>query len=470
MLNALASVQRVQLYRPTPPLRPFWVDESPQQVIRAANGTGKTLSACAKLARRALARPGSRHRLVGPTRAQVRETSAYYLWELLRDYLDPRSSWSPGTGWNRNGVILLLNGSTIEVRSYEDPVQSHEGQHHLDTILLDEVPPRAHFWANKGRARMVIITFTVQTKAPPDWLRDEIEGPPEARGPSPSGTEGDVRTEHRTGWVQYVVPMLRENVPFYDDVQFAAKVKKYQGTEEEDRRIWASWEAASEVRSFDGWGSRLVLSRAQILDRLRDTDGRYRWDRARYGIDYGNGKKQAQYITIQKGSRFYVVHEYAGKAGTGMSQHAAGMVKGTTLWFGDNRRGGLVGGQGLRTYDKVVGDINSAGPAHDGDSLNHVFEQYLVAASGVDPLPFNVRAPASKLEGALQAREIAVNHCMLERRFYVCDECPQLMRAYALYEGGPKDPWKDPIDAVGYSIQDLVLMRERDLVQATVRR
>lgn len=459
MLDALGRVPRITLYRPTPPLRAFATDESPQQAIRAANGVGKTLAACAKLARRAIARPGSRHRLVGPTRAQVRETSAYYLWELLRDYLDPRSRWSPGTGWNRNNLILLRNGSTIEVRSYEDPVTSHEGQHHLDTILLDEVPSMAHYWANKGRARVLLVTFTVQTKAPPEWLRNEIEGPPEARGPSP--TEG--RTEHRTGWVQYVVPLVRENVPFYNDLQFEAKVGKYRGTDEEARRVHAAWDSASETRSFDGWSPRMLLTRDEVLARLRDGDGKLRYDRARYGIDYGNGRKQVQYLTLQKGPRFYTVHEYVGKPGATWTDHARGMLRGVERWLG---RGEV----GLRQLDRVVGDINSAGPAHDGDSLNHLFELALATVSGVDPLPFRVHAPASKAEGALEAREIALNHAMLQGRYFVCDECVVLPRSFALYEGGAKDPHKDPIDGVGYSIQDLILMRERDLVQATVKR
>lgn len=425
-------------------------DRSPLIAVRACNGAGKTWHVCAKLAKRALAVPGSKHRVVGPTRAQVRETSALYLWQLLRPYLSRRSTYRPGTGWNLNNVIVLANGSEIQLSSYQDDPQAQEGRHDLDVIVLDEVPTPAHFWANKGRSRQLLLTFTVQTRVPPDWLKQEIEGG--ERSP----IEG--RHEHGSGWTQYVVPLARENVPFYSDEEYERKAGRFKGTEEEQRRVWAAWESATEDRVLGGWSDRYVLSQKQILAALRDPQGRLRVDQVRYGIDWGTGTgKQCQYLILVARRRFFVVHEWIGGGQTTPTDCAAAFRDAIRGWLGWPVGLHLMGRRGWGVY----GDANSAGPMGGGASLNLVLERAILNLANADghrfdELPFRVRVP-NKQGWAKDAREVACNHAMLEGRWFVREGLHRAIRAYKQYEGGDRDPQKDPIDAQLYAVQDLLL-------------
>jgi hypothetical protein len=447
-------------FRSGPALRELAQETGRLVALRAANGVGKTMAACHKVARRAVEKPGSKHRVISPSHKHAREVAGKYLWDFLRDYVASNSRWLPGTGWTRNGTVVLANGSEIQIMSYQDDPEVQEGRHDLDTILLDEVPPEAHYLANKGRAGyQLIVAFTVQDEVPPDWLRKEIEGDDE------SPVEG--RTVHSTGWVQYVVPFLRHNVPFYTDEKYEQKRSSYVGTDAEGRRIWAQWEATSSIRKFSGWSQKLVRTNAEIRKVLFDERGKIRRpDRARIGIDYGHQgiAKHCQYLILQYGQRFFVVHEFLGGRTTTPTDIAVGIRDAIEAWFGR-------GTEGLAMVEMIRGDLNSAGPLGGGQSLNSVVEHALCALYGITslPQPQGIHAP-NKQEGWREAREIGINHAMLEGRWIVSDECPHAIRAYNQYRGKPNDPFKDPVDAQGYAVQDLVLTRSRPVSAARVGR
>lgn len=445
-------------------------DESPLIAVRAANGVGKSLHACHKLAKNAIENPGTYHRLVGPTAPMRRATTDRYLAEILRGHLDPRCKFYPGTGWNLNGSIVLANGSEIELKAYSDDPQGQEGQHHLYTTVLDEVPNQAHFMANKGRCKQLICTFTVQTKTPPDWFRLEIEGGDESplRG----------RTVHETGWVQYVIPFEPRNVPFYSPARYEEKSGRYRGTDEEDRRIWAKWDSASSSRTFTGWGKRLERTPQQIRQMLTvETRGVRRMvvDAMRYGIDWGTGSgKQCQYLVLYSGDCFYVVHEWSSPGGHVPMDCARQVKVALEQWVGPWPASLYVlfrRGVGSRPDNGVWGDINSAGPTAAGRTLNVTLStclrQLAHAEAGAAEM-IKVRTPR-KAQGWKEARELHADIAMLEDRFFVSTECPRLIRALKQYEGGDRDPMKDPIDACLYAIQDLLVTQDR-LSDTQIRR
>lgn len=432
-------------FQVSPPFRQFDVDESALIAVRSANGVGKTRHLCKKIADRAIRNPHSHHRIVGPTRNQVRQVSGRYLWEFLEPYCDPRSVYYEGTGWNRNGIILLKNKSTIELLAYEDKPQGQEGRHDLMTIGLDEVPKQRHYMANKGRSKQLIITFTVQTKAPPEWLRKEIEGPPEGRV---SPTEG--REEHSTGWVQYVIPFLRHNVPFYEEETYQLKVSKYMGTEEEARRIWAAWDSPSEERTFTGYSVSIHRSSTEILDMLRNEKGQIVAE-ARWSHDWGEGHKLYGYLTLYSMGRFFVTAEVKGQEKWTPLDFALAFKEVCEDWLGPWP-------MCLYRLKGCFGDINSSGPAGAGDSLNLHFERAILSlCPGWTELPWHVQAP-SKRPGFKDSREIACNHKMIQGQWFVNEECENAIKAYKMYEGGERDPWKDPIDGQLYGVQDLLLV------------
>ncbi len=417
-----------------------------------------------KVARAAVSRPGTHYRVVGPSFSQMVDTTAKYLWELLKPYCAAGSEWREGTGWTRHGVIVLRNGSTIRLKGYTDDADTHEGKHGLEMIVLDEVPPKSIFAASVGRAKQVVILFTVQTKATPAWLRRKIEG--SDKTPTVSHREPWVRAKHSTGWVQYVVALVRQNVPFYDDIEYEREAGRHRGTEYETTRIWAAWETVSEERRFGGWSHKWVKSRADIVQMLTDAQGRMSFRLARYGVDYGNGAKQYQALVFIRGDRFFLVSEYVGKPSSTFGDHARGLKRALESW-------GLPGVHGLAKLDAIRGDVNSAGPGQGGDRLNDVLNRHLALVYGLqteDQLPVRARAPASKQEGAREVREIAINQAMLEGRWFVCEGCEVAIQAFAQYEGGERDPHKDCVDAVGYAVQDVALLYERQMSPTPLRR
>jgi hypothetical protein len=433
-----AGLPALLTFRPSPPLASLTHELASLVAVRACNGAGKSYAVTRKVARRALDVPGSFHRIVGPNRAQVREVTGRYLYQWLAPYLHPSSRYFPGTGWNRNGIILTKDGSQIQLCSYQDDPQVQEGRWDLDTILLDEVPPQAHYMANKGRAKhQLLLSFTVQTKAPPLWLKKEIEGD------DPSPTTG--RTEHSTGWVQYVVPLTRQNVPWLSEDEYNEKVRKYQGTDEESRRLHAAWEGFDSDRKFGGWSSRLIRTREQLRKELCGPTGALQFEWARYGIDHGNSGvgKQCGYLIVGRGGRYYVLHEWLGTNTTTPRDAAQGLLDGLAEW-------GLKP-QHLRA---IVGDLNSAGPMGAGQKLNEVIEYHLREIAGTAGP--GITAPV-KTGGWKEAREAGMNTAMLEGRWFVCDECPAAIRANANYTGHHRDAYKDAVDAQGYAVQDLVV-------------
>lgn len=450
-------------WRPSVPFRELVRDESPLVAVRAGNGTGKTRSAMWRVARCALSRPGTSYRVIGPSFSQMRDTSARYLWDFLAPYCVRGSEWRPGTGWTRHGVVSLRNGSSIELKAYSDKASTQEGRHGLEIIVLDEVPSREHYVANKGRAKQLIVLFTVQTQATPKWLRKEIEGG--ERSPVVTHAEPWVRVQHSTGWVQYVVALVRENVPHYDDLTFEREAGRHRGSDYEATRIWATWDTVLEERRFGGWSNRWVKSRTDIAAMLADDKGRMSFRLARYGLDYGNGSKQYQCLIAVRGERFFLLHEYVGKTTSTFGDHARALKLALEAW-------GLPGLAGLAKLDAIRGDVNSAGPGQGGDRLNDVFNRHLALVYGLgsdEELPVRARAPASKREGAKEVREIAINQAMLEGRWYVCDTCETAILAASQYEGGANDPHKDAVDAWGYAVQDVALLYERQAPAAKVR-
>lgn len=262
-----------------------------------------------------------------------------------------------------------------------------------------------------------------------------------------------------------MVALTRENVPHYDDLEYQREAGRHRGTEYEQTRVWAAWETVSEERRFTGWSPKLVKTRREIEDMLRDARGRMSVRLARYGIDYGNGTKQYQCLILIRDDRFFVVAEYIGKPKSTFGDHARGLKLALEDWK-------LPGVAGLARVE-IRGDVNSAGPGQGGDRLNDVLNRSLAHAYGLeteDHLPQKARAPASKQEGAKEMREIGINQAMLEGRWFVCDTCRVAIAAYQQYEGGDRDPHKDAIDAQGYATQDVVLLYEWQPDGRVVRR
>lgn len=448
-------VTELTSFDPSPPFRELLTERNPLVLVRAANRVGKTRHACYLVARYMVDHPGARCRVVGPSRAQVREVMARYLNEFLGPYLAPGSRYYPGTGWNRNNTIHTRNGSICQVRSYQDDPDTQEGDE-LDLIVLDELPPKAHLEANLGRIAdrkgQIIVCFTVQTQDPArvERFRKAIEG----FEVSPV----DGRTVHESGWVQFVVPHTRENVPWKDEETFERQVGKYRGTDQEATRVNGSWSGPNDERKFQGWEQRMVLDTDGIMQRVRALmGGKFRADEYLYGIDHGTGiGKQRQYLIFRCRDEYFVLHEYIGGGATTPTDNAQGIKDAVEAWLG-------AGKEGLVRLHRIIGDVNSAGPLGAGRSLNWHTERALAKLYGLQRSPIEIETP-TKDQGFRDAREVTINHAMLERRWWVHESCEGAIRAFQEYRGGNNDPFKDSIDAIGYAVTDSMLTETLDPV------
>lgn len=442
-------------FRASPALQKFVRDESHKICIRAANGGGKTYHVIYALSRFVVDHAGVRCRVVAPTKNQLRDVSGRYLWHFLKPYVADGSYWKEGTGWNKFNTVVLANGSSIELKGYRDDADTFEGAHDLEICVLDEPPPLSVLEACR-RAKRLWLSFTAvgaNSHLVPDY-RKEIEG----------GEESPVsgRTEHATGWVQYVVPMERENVPWMSPERYEAQVAKYKGTAEEPQRLHAAWSGVVLGRKFEGWHPRYVLGIDAFRKRLvREEAGKEiaLWSTTRYGIDHGTGAgKQRQYLIFVVGSgreaRYYITGEYVAGAGSTPVTNSAAMLTTLEEWLGPVDKEPYLG---LRGLNAAFGDINSAGPAGAGDQLNALMDRSLQLQCDLPEMPFGrIQAPI-KSHGYKDARESALAFAILERRVWVLDECEYAIRAFEGYMGAPKDPHKDSIDAICYAIQDLLL-------------
>lgn len=431
------------------------------KLVRAANGVGKSLTVCYLVARLAVENPGTKYRITGPTRSQVRNVTGRYLWQLLQPggHLAHGSRWAAGRGWTRNNTVILANGSEIELRSYEDREGAAAGDHQIAVNVLDEPPPESKWHENAGRGIVIVAATMVERINPVGWLRDLVEGKEGERETTPERQAG--RYPMRTGWTQYVVPYTYEQVShFLTPSEYRdSGTLVHVGSVEEPQRVWAAWEGVATDGKFGGWSPALLISRPDLLDELRDDKGRARVDHVRYGIDHGTGDgKQRQYVVLVAGGelarrrRFYVVAEHVGRRNHVPLDHVRAMARALETWLGPQ----WYYSDALR----VFGDINSAGPLGAGASLNHMMEGALADLLGFDESPIRIESP-DKTPTWKDAREIAINHAMTEGRWRVLEgAAPRAVRAFQVYRGGETDPHKDSIDALGYAVQDLMLAHD----------
>lgn len=381
-------------FDPSPPFAEFLArDDQHQVALRAANRVGKTRHAAFKLARRMVAQDGARCRVVGPSRKQTQEVIGRYLDEFLRPYLDPRSYYVTGKGWNTN-TIRLNNGSICQLKSYEDRSDTHAGDS-LDLIVMDEPPPRAHFAENQARVidrdGQFILAFTAVNR-PVDWLREIIEGD--------------------NGWSEYVVPFRRENVPWYSDAQYDRMVAAFRSSPWQwAQRVDAEWSGVTEGRIFSGFTEKNVTKRIPSYELSVGV-----------GIDHGKvAGRQVGVLVAWKGSKVFVVDEYVSQWGTTPEQDAGAILS-------------MIKRQRLRPREVnlAIGDTNVAG---GGWRVNDLIEEAMRKQLNSRHAPFRIRG-ADKSAGSVDYGLRVVNHACYRGDLVVHERCTAIMDAMRHWQGG----------------------------------
>ena len=87
--------------------------------------------------------------------------------------------------------------------------------------------------------------------------------------------------------------------------------------------------------------------------------------------------------------------------------------------------------------------------------MNSFLERAVATLLHLSQCPFSIDIP-TKGRGSVTAGESALNHAMLEGRFFVHESCRAFIHAARHYTGKEAD-LKHPVDGVRYAIGDLVL-------------
>ena len=412
------------LFKPSPIFVVFLLSAHKRMIWRSGNRIGKTRHGAARLIFFALTRPGTRYRAIGPTFQHTVEVIGRVLWELIPpEALAAESRYDAARGW-KDKLIRLRNGSTIQIRSYDQDPLAHSGEA-LHGVWCDEPPPPAILDENLGRLMdfggWMLITCT-PINAPCSHLRALAESP---------------------GWREHVISFSEQSAPWYTAEQIAERVAECLATPATyGQRIHGDWEGTTIDRHFSGFDpTRHVLSDDRPFDAYR------------IGVDHGKGEnRQVAYligIRWQTDGRrladsLHVLREYkSGQAGQTAKLIAEGIYRMVT----DFARSAGLTPEHVVGLLKSYGDSNSSGLDEVGTFNEKINLELRQLAPGL-----RLRSPV-KVAGARENGEALLNERALADRLTVDPKCPLLVQALSHYIQG-KPAYKDPIDGLRYGVYD----------------
>jgi phage terminase large subunit-like protein len=415
-------------FKPSPALAPFMTDKASRILLRACNRGGKTAHAAARLSDLMCKFPNRRYRIVGTDFKQAQLVAGGYMHRFLpKSMLTGSSRFSEQRGWNYE-MIELTNGTTCEIRTYEQKPDQHAGGD-MDGVWCDEPPPPL-IWAEClrrvfSRQGFLWLTFTPLGREV-TWLRKVVEA-------------------ERSDWKEYVVPLSAANCPWYKPEQIDAWINEVRTTMPDayEQTINGAWEGPTGDRTFTGYdsSSHLVIGASESVADVLPRD--VKWG---VGVDHGEGagKQWAGLVAWTgqgTGSKLWILDECVSKGVTTPNQDA----KAIRLML---QRNGL----DVVNVNRWKGDINTAGKGEPGRSANEVLAQHLAKEAGYHRFPREFES-ADKGAGSILKGEMLLNAAFLQRRAWVrADRCPVLSRSLAHYVADAKksEDLKHPLDGLRY--------------------
>jgi phage terminase large subunit-like protein len=421
-IRATLADNPLALFSPSPALRDFMGSKGKRILVRAANRTGKTRHAAAKLAALMLATPHGRFRAVGVTYQQSISVVSRYLHSFLPPTaLATGCRFSLENGWTHQ-LIRLKNGSTCEIRSQDQSAISHAGSD-LDGVWIDEVPPPDVFLECVkrvvSRGGWVWCTFTPIGR-PSKWFRRMVEEP-------------------GSPWEQVVVEFSQRNCPWYTHVQVTAWLAEAAASPWAYRQtIFGDWEGEVLDRTFTGFDEGCIVDDDQL-----PVEEPFRLG---IGIDHGEGiGRQVALLCLWTDSTFIVLDEIVNTTTTLPEADARAIVTRLQDW-----------GWALTDVARIVGDINSAGKMGAGMKVNEVLGDALAAAAGLRARTITITAP-DKGKGSVELGSKLVNAAFMRGTLKVHRGCVGLITSLKNYAPGPKgEDLKHPLDALRYISQPVL--------------
>lgn len=423
----------------TPGQRRFHASPARFRRLQAGNQVGKSWAGAAEAWWHMLGRHPLRPVPAAPTEGWIVLPDLQGDWPKISSKLralQPAGVLAEGCRYDRmrgyvaSGTrgIALRNGSICTPKSgTQDPLAIEGGT--LDWIWVDEPPKETHWQGLAPRVAVrggsIWLTFTPVGR-PLGWLREYFDGNPESSPPTPPAP----------GWAEIRVRLSPENCPHRSPALIAEQIAAMSPWQVRQRRD-GDWEGLTEARRFVAFGEGCIAPDA-VIESMSIAHVRLTWD-------HGEGTaNQVCYLLLGDDRRWIVADEAISEKGSTPRQDARLALDMLARW-------------GL-TVDHVTaafGDVNSAGKAGAGASVNALLEAAFAELTGRSQSPIEIRRP-NKRRGSVEAGEKAMNSLIREGKLFTTARTTSLNASLQHYTGSEQD-LKHPIDAVRYGLSDLLL-------------
>lgn len=406
-------------------LQAFFKDKSRTKMLAGPNQGGKTYAGCEEATWMMLGRHPFRKVKRGPVHGWVicysqkqSRSIQKTIYQLLPKHLIVDLDYNDTRGFV-NGLIKVRCGprptdiSVLEVKTAgQDTLGLASAT--LDFIWVDEPPPQ-EIWSEL-KARLLVkrgTMFLTMTPIgrPVEWLKDLVD-------------KGKI-SFHRFS-------LCVEDCPHLTQRQINEQIEGYLAAEV-PQRVYGLWEGVTPGRYLNGFTMDVVTSQAPSWDEDRPVF-------VGVGADYGERPGSTVYLLMlwQPDPFFpkaYFLDEYVSEDASTPEQDAVRVLD-------------MLARNGMKAWsvDTWVGDINSAGKAYSGDSLNRVMGFFLAKTAGTregmpPELAANHMAPvpilgADKTAGSVDWGCRILNRGFIRKDVLINPACKTLIKGCNHWKGG----------------------------------
>ena len=410
----------------SPPQGMFHKSRARKRIFRAANKVGKSISGAAEAWWHLLGchpwrdtQEGTTGLVLVPDLQSGWLTISRCLKELEPEgVLHEACYFVDGVGYlYRSRKQLKINdehgGAILIGKGCEQPTISLEGIR-AQWAWVDEPPKRGHWDALRSRVSMdqgpLWVTLTPVGR-PVEWLRDIVEG---------DGKDAPLEPD----WDQVVAELNYANAPHRDPASIDIQIAETPEWER-DQRIMAKWEGVATGRRIPGFTDVCIPQDAEIPEMVA----------MGIGIDHGERPGSAVAVLVGwTGDALWVLDEWQSNTHTSIPSEVSDLLE-------------MIRGWGLEPIHITtwVGDVNSAGIAASGGSVNDLLADEMKRQCGHRP---SIQKP-HKNRGSIMSRAFMLSSAFQQATAHVLPGCGSLIRSLRYWEG-KDDDLKHTIDALGY--------------------
>lgn len=410
----------------SPPQREFHQSIARKRFFRAANKVGKSISGAAEAWWHLLGthpwRP-SQEGTTGLVLVPDLQSGWLTISRVLRE-LEPKGVLNEacyfvdGVGYlyrSRKQVrINDANGGAILIgKGCEQSAISLEGIR-AQWAWVDEPPKRGHWDALRSRISMDMgplwVTLTPINR-PVEWMRDIICG---------GGTEAPTEPD----WHEVVAELTAVNAPHRTEESIQVQIDETPEWER-PQRIHAKWEGVAGGRRIPGFTDACIYHGDDVPEMIG------------LGVGFDHGEKPGAAVAILvgwTGEELWVIDEWQSTTRTSIKTEVADIITMLSNW-------NLTPLQ-VTTW---MGDINSAGIAASGRSVNDLLMDEMQRQCGYRP---NIQKPF-KSKGSIMSRALMLSSAFQHETAHVLPGCGSLIKSLR-YWTGKDDDLKHPLDALFY--------------------